>query len=132
MKRSPLRKKSKTTEAQLKRKVFELAKRVARERDKTCRAEGVDGRTCWGYLQASHIYNEGTYRSMRYDLDNMIGMCTWHHIYWWHKNPIDAGIWIKNYLGEAKYKALRERSWTNRVIPTSELEQRYKELLDMV
>jgi Protein of unknown function (DUF2726) len=76
------------------------------------------GRACWGYLQASHIFPEGIYHSMKFDPENMPGMCTQHHIYWWHENPLDAHNWLRKYLGEERYNylfrlrdAYKEKQW---------------------
>lgn len=121
--RSPLRRQSNTPKAKLKRKAFELAKRFVRERDKVCQAQGADGEACGGILNASHIYPEGKYRSMRYDVDNMIGMCYKHHLHWWHKNPIEADNWVLGYLGREKYNELRKRSNILRVISDDELRE---------
>lgn len=58
----------------------------------------------------SHIYNEGTYRSMSADPDNILTMCYYDHINWWHKSPLDASEWFKKKYPElAKTLKLRAR-----------------------
>jgi hypothetical protein len=110
LKRSPIKRKparirkvTKLTLGKLKKSLLEIAKAYVRARDGKCMAAGADGRACWGYLQASHIFPEGIYHSMKFDPENMVGMCTQHHIYWWHKNPVEADRWLRSYLGQEKY-----------------------------
>lgn len=51
----------------------------------------------------SHVYNEGVYKSMSADVDNILCLCAGHHSTapgrrpknWnWHANPIDAINWF--------------------------------------
>src|SRR3990167_11059828 len=133
MKKS-LNKVSKRSEAIKFKKVLELAKKIVRERDKFCRAKG-QGRTkngyelpCWGYLQASHIKPEGLYRHLACDLDNMIGMCTNHHLYWWHKDIQEAAQWCENYIGKEKWRDLQERGRKNILVDKVFLQKKYEEL----
>ena len=55
---------------------------------------------------------------MKFDPDNMVAMCTQHHIYWWHKNPLDAHRWLQEYVGPQRYHylfklrdAYKEKQW---------------------
>lgn len=98
------------------KKAIELGKKICRERDKVCQAAGVDKHMCWGHLQASHIYPEGIYRTMAADPVNMIGLCLWHHIYWWHKHPIDAGAWAEKYLTKERQAYLKRASRHKKVM----------------
>ena len=109
MKKTRLKKQSSQPTAKLKRKLLDLAKAFVRERDGVCQAAEIDGRKCWGYLSASHIYPEGTYHGHKFDPLNMKGLCNWHHIYWWHKNPAEAGKWIEKYLGK-RFIILKKRT----------------------
>lgn len=61
------------------------------------------------YLHTSHIFPKGAYPSMQFVRDNAVTLCYYHHIFWWHKNPIEAHEWIKIYLG-GKYENLVKRS----------------------
>lgn len=86
------------------------AKKTAKERDKyICQKCGkkVEGMNAHG----SHIYNEGTYRSMSADPDNILTMCYYCHINWWHKSPLDAAAWFKEKYPEL-FKELRKRAQT--------------------
>ena len=97
------------------------AKQKAKIRDKyICQKCGkkVEGMNAHG----SHIYNEGTYRSMSADPDNILTFCYYCHINWWHKNPLEASDWFKKKFPEL-YKILRKRS---QVIQVINWEQRWE------
>lgn len=105
------------------KKCVDRAKKDAKERDNyICQKCGktVSGMNAHG----SHIYNEGTYRSMSADVDNILTFCYYCHIYWWHKNPIEASEWFKKKFPEL-YKVLRKRSQT---IKTVNWKQRYEQM----
>ena len=45
-------------------------------------------------------------------------MYTQHHIYWWHKNPLEAHDWLQKYIGQERYEylfkprdAYKEKKW---------------------
>ena len=90
------------------KKCVDQAKKEAKTRDNyICQKCGkkVEGMNAHG----SHIYNEGTYTSMSADSDNILCFCYHCHIYWWHKNPLEASEWFKNKYPQL-YKVLRKRS----------------------
>ena len=96
------------------KKCVNKAKLEAKERDNwTCQKCGkpVEGKNAHG----SHIYNEGTYKSMSADVDNILTMCYYDHINWWHKNPLEASEWFKTKYPEL-YKTLRERARKTQII----------------
>jgi len=102
------------------------AKIKAKERDKyICQKCGkkVEGMNAHG----SHIYNEGTYKSMSADVDNILTFCYYCHINWWHKNPLEASEWFKNKFPEL-YKTLRKRSQT---LCTINWEKRWEEITNL-
>jgi hypothetical protein len=105
-KRKGIRKVTKLPLGKLKKSLLELAKRHVRERDERCMMAGANGRACGGGLQASHIFPEGIYHSMKFDPQNMIAACYGHHIGWWHKSPLEAHNWLKEHLGEEQYNYL--------------------------
>lgn len=105
------------------KKCVEIAKKNVKERDNyICQKCGkkVEGMNAHG----SHIYNEGTYRGMSADEDNILTMCYYCHINWWHKNPLEASEWIKGKYPEL-VKKLKERS--NKTLKTN-WELKYQEL----
>lgn len=55
-------------------------------------------------LAASHILPKGKYPRMRFDALNILTLCVGCHIFWWHRSPIDAHLWL-----EEKYPGLYDR-----------------------
>lgn len=69
------------------------AKLEAKQRDKfICQKCGkkVEGQNAHG----SHILNEGAYPLMSAEVCNLLTMCYFCHINWWHKSPHDATDWF--------------------------------------
>jgi len=58
-------------------------------------------------LAASHIYPKGMYRRLEYDPDNVKTLCYPCHIHFWHKNPIDAQIWLLTAVSAKRLERLR-------------------------
>lgn len=113
----------KKSQSWYRKKCVKIAKDEAKKRDKhICQRCGkkVEGMNAHG----SHIYNEGTYHSMSADTDNILTMCYYCHINWWHKSPLDASRWFKGKYPEL-YKKLRLRSQKVQVI---NWELRYREM----
>jgi hypothetical protein len=48
--------------------------------------------------------------SVRWDIKNAFCLCSGCHIFWWHKNPVLAGEFTKEKLGEYEYIALNQRA----------------------
>jgi 5-methylcytosine-specific restriction endonuclease McrA len=46
-------------------------------------------------LQAAHILGKGANPAMRYELENVIGLCLRCHIFWGHKDPIAFTDWVE-------------------------------------
>ena len=63
------------------------------------------------HFQASHIYPKGSYRKMEFDSKNIIPLCFFCHLYWWHKHPIEAHEWIKTALKPGQLRYLKLRSY---------------------
>lgn len=76
-----------------------------------CTAMGMGD--CGGPLHTSHIYSQGKYRKMAFELDNVKTLCMRHHLYWWHKNPIEATEWIKTTLSQSRLDRLKELAQIN-------------------
>lgn len=47
-------------------------------------------------LQCAHIISR-TYQQVRWDEDNALCLCAGCHIYWWHKEPIEAARWLEEH-----------------------------------
>lgn len=82
-----------------------------------------DGEKCLrcgttGGLSPSHVYPTGRYKNMEWIIDNVKPLCWACHIYWWHKNPIEASEWFKQRFPE-RYKRLKKIS--QQILPKPDL-----------
>ena len=92
----------KKTNEWYRKKCVDIAKKKAKERDDyICQKclKKVEGANAHG----SHIYNEGRYRNLATDPRNILCLCYFCHINWWHKAPLEASEWFNN-----KYPELAE------------------------
>jgi len=96
------------------------------KRDKGCL---MCGRT--DTLAPSHIYPQGRYQRMKWDLSNVIALCYQHHIHWWHKNPLEASAWIKKTLPASRLAKLKKMSQNNN-LPKPDLEKVKQEYLKII
>ena len=60
-------------------------------------------------IQVSHIYPKGTYRGLRYDPMNIVPHCGYHHMFFWHANPLEAHKWFREKFPD-RYTYLQEAS----------------------
>lgn len=68
-----------------------------RDKNKCCHCGKTEA------LSASHVFPKGTYKRLRWDIDNVKALCYRCHMHWWHKDP-EASDWFK-----AKYPERWER-----------------------
>lgn len=72
----------------------ELAKTVAKTRDKftclRCGASKANG----AQIQGSHIKGTGAYPNLSYYTINIKALCASCHR-WWHSAPTDSGVWFR-------------------------------------
>lgn len=61
-------------------------------------------------LQMSHIYPKGHYRRMEFDPYNLKLLCVGCHLYWWHRNPMEARDWLASVLPNDRLDYLKTRS----------------------
>jgi hypothetical protein len=61
-------------------------------------------------LQASHIYSVGSYKKLQFDIENIIFLCLRHHLFWWHKEPLEAWTWIQTALPKERLDRLKLRT----------------------
>lgn len=98
----------KKTSSWYRKKCVERAKAAAKERDcyqcQKCgkRPDKVDG---------SHVYPEGTYHSLSANVDNIKALCSYCHLYWWHKNPLEARDWFAKKFPD-RYRKLKKLAQT--------------------
>lgn len=83
-----------------------LAKKLAGWKCEKCE-NGIiiSGSNCHG----SHIIPVSHGNALRFDPMNILCLCYFHHLSWWHKNPVEAGEWFnakfpdrKKYIDERK------------------------------
>jgi hypothetical protein len=58
----------------------------------------------------SHIYPKGTHRKMEFLPENLKLLCVGCHLYWWHKNPIEAWEWLRETIPKERISYLKLRS----------------------
>lgn len=61
-------------------------------------------------LNLSHIYPKGKYRRLEYDPDNLKFLCFGCHLGWWHKNPIEAHVWLQTVIPKKRLADLKLRA----------------------
>lgn len=61
-------------------------------------------------LQLSHIIPKGRAKRLRFETANCLCMCLACHLYWWHKDPIEAFRWFnEKYPGRYEQLQIMER-----------------------
>ena len=71
-----------------------------------------DGNRCLkcgatGGLAPSHIFPQGRYRNMAWELDNVKPLCNACHMFWWHKHPTESGEWFRQKFPERYARLLK-------------------------
>jgi hypothetical protein len=92
----------KPTKKSLTRKLDKAVSEKVRARGECAWCKKTEG------LEACHIFSR-RYRSVRWDMDNLICLCHRHHFYS-HSNPILFAEFIKEYLGKERYTQLKFRA----------------------
>ena len=96
---------TKSEKKEIKRLLRELV--VARDGEKCLRCGRTDT------LQMSHIYSVGQEKKLEYDEDNLKLLCLRCHLYWWHKEPLEASEWIKKVIPKERLQRLHLRKISN-------------------
>ena len=104
----------------LKRKLDKLVSEITRKKGKCEHCKKSEK------LQTAHIFSR-TYNSTRFYPDNLLCLCAGCH-WFFHKNPILFGEWVKKYLGKKKYESLKLRKEQIKKWTITELEEIYKRL----
>lgn len=63
-------------------------------------------------LQLSHIYPKGRYRCMEHDPENAKCLCLKHHLFYWHRSPVEAWERLQEVLPRARLDRLKLASQT--------------------
>ena len=80
-----------------------LVKKLAKLRDKNICQK------CFKYVEGSnahgaHVIPVSAGNKLRWDEKNVLTLCMHDHLYWWHKNPLDAGRWfVENFRKRYDY-----------------------------
>lgn len=98
----------KPTKSSMTRKLDKICSDLVRSRG-ICERCGPARYYEFSELQCAHIYSR-TYRSVRWDLLNLLSLCAGCHIGFAHKKPLEFAEWVRSYLGEHKYIELKARA----------------------
>ena len=115
-----MKKPSRTT---LRNKLDKIVSLIVRERGHCQRCGKRDN------LQCCHIFSR-IYNATRWLLDNLLCLCSACHFFF-HKNPILFGEYVRELLGEERYLLLKESRNRITKYTTEDLETKYKVLSEM-
>ena len=100
--------KKKTPRELIKDQLWSHCKRIVRARDKN-KCQVCNQYICGSNAHTSHVIPSSYSLRMFYDIVNLKLLCSYHHMRWWHKNPLEAAEWyIKKYPGRYKYLMKRK------------------------
>lgn len=69
-------------------------------------------------LQTAHIIPR-TNKHLRWNPDNALLLCIKCHLYWWHRNPLEAMEWFKLYFPIQYAFLMREKNHTENSVATT-------------
>ena len=77
-----------------------------------------DGHKCLkcgttGGLSPSHIYPQGRYSKMKWEIDNVKTLCWACHLHFWHGNPLEAREWLHRTLPAERLDKIKKMSQDN-------------------
>jgi len=91
----------KVTKSSLRRKLDKEASRIVRSRGRCVRCKSKEN------LQTAHIFSR-TYNATRWDIENNL-LCLCASCHWFfHKNPVLFGEYVRGLLGAERYALLKE------------------------
>lgn len=115
----------KPTKSSLTRKLDKICSQIIRAAGKCAKCGCAE----YDKLQCAHIYSR-TYRSTRWDLRNLIPLCASCHFHA-HRNPLIFAEFVKTYLGECEYQALKLRAVTLKQWKLTDMLDYYSSLLEL-
>lgn len=86
-------------------------------------------------LDCSHIFGR-RYRGTRWAVENADALCMGCHR-WYHENPTESGLWVRERMGEKAYELLVEKK--EQIVKVSKVEEKeisahyrseYKKMVD--
>src|SRR3990167_7670347 len=106
----------KSKRTKLIQKADALIRERVRERDKVCQKCGSPQAS-----QPSHVYSRNDKR-IRWDENNILWMCYFCHIQWWHREPMEAHEWFKAKFPDRWKYLQKKRKELSKPIGIKELE----------
>lgn len=110
----------KTSKKSLTRKLDQLVSKIVRKRGWCQRCGRVFT------LQCCHIFSR-TYKSVRWDLDNVLTLCASCHFFF-HKNPLLFTEFVHKLYGKKKYEELKKKARTTSNWTIEEMKELYGRL----
>jgi hypothetical protein len=102
------KRKQKTERQKMVLKLDKLFSLVIRTRDQfRCQKDNCTGKGI--HMQCAHIFSRSRF-SVRWDLDNAITFCYYHHILWSHRKGVEFTLWCQEFLGIEKFKRLQKKA----------------------
>lgn len=93
-----------TVRMPLKRELDRLCRELVFRRDgHRCRKCGATKRLQWSHVHSRRLL------SLRWDPMNSMCLCVRCHLFWWHKEPLEAAAWFAETFGPAWADTLRAR-----------------------
>lgn len=80
-------------------------------------------------LHSSHVIVKKGHLNIRHDLNNVLTMCAYCHLEWWHKHPEEAMDWFADKFPD-RYEYLMERKNGIYKVSIGDLREVKKGLLD--
>ena len=123
----------KTPKRKIKDKLEKLVKDIVKKRDKnTCQKclKVVKGSNC----HASHVIPVSRDMRLAFDPENLKVLCYHCHINWWHKHPLESGIWYAGKFPD-QVKSLESKHKANQKLGSISIkwyEERYKQMKEIV
>lgn len=76
-------------------------------------------------VHAAHIVAR-VFKQTRWDLKNGITMCTYCHLFWAHRQPLEFTRWIENKLTKRKIKMLELKAQVHKDLNLNKIEKQLK------
>lgn len=108
---------AKRNKKQLETEIYGILRQIVMKRDGAkCLRCGKTDR-----LHLSHIYPRGKYKTMALEPLNLKMLCVGCHLYWWHKNPMEAWEWLNEVMSKERIQKLKVMSQSYGKIPDLQL-----------